>query len=150
MFCSSLLADDDDYIILRSVLHFEKVHFAFFLWILAFSLKQFSLGLHASACVTVKQTHEASRTLAQCKYTIVPYPFLLVARQFLSSSPPGHCAVPSHRAARDTHRDPTPPHRNACMGQRSPVPSDTSVITLHYITTGIQMYCATTQTFSLL
>lgn len=51
------------------------------------------------------------------------YPLRRVALQFLSSSPSGHCSVPSHLEARDTQREPGPPHLNEFIGHLSPVPS---------------------------
>lgn len=54
---------------------------------------------------------------------MVTYPLRLVATQFLSSSPPGHCGFPSHLDARETHIEPGPPHLKEFIGHRSPVPS---------------------------
>lgn len=50
-------------------------------------------------------------------------PLRRVARQFFSSSPPGHWGVPSHLDARDTQGDPGPPHLKEFVGHRSPVSS---------------------------
>lgn len=66
------------------------------------------------------------------------YPLRRVALQFRSSSPPGHCGTPSHLAPRETQGEPGPPHRNACIGQRSPVPSTNGTEMVNVLKNGIK------------